>query len=137
MAEGSEEKAGVGMTDDERDGSPSGTEFRKWIGRIAVVALLLWALQILGFVTYSVLTQTPPSNGWLNKLIQDHYPAMIGIPLMSLTAICIVMCFQVAIGGPIEFEALGFKFRGASGPVLMWVLCFLALTLALRVLWSI
>jgi hypothetical protein len=137
MAEDSEDKAGVSMTDDERDGPLFETKVGKWVGGIAVVALLLWGVQILGMITYSVLMQTPPSNGWLNKLIQDHYPAMIGIPLMSLTAICIVMCFQVAIGGPIEFEALGFKFRGASGPVLMWVLCFLALTLALRVLWSI
>ncbi|SRR6266478_6756254 len=137
MAEGSEDKARIGMTDDERDGSPSGTEFRKWIGRIAIVAMLLWSVQVLGVMTYNVLMQTPPSNGWLNRLIQDHYPAMIGIPLMSGAAFCVVMSFEVAIGSPIEFEALGFKFRGASGPVLMWVLCFLAFTLAFRVLWSI
>jgi len=137
MAEGPEHKAGVGMTDDTRESSPSGTEFRKWTGRIAIVAMLLWSIQVIGFVTYDVLMQTPASNGWLNKLIQDHYPAMVGIPLLSGGAFCVVMSFEVAIGSPIEFEALGFKFRGASGPVLMWVVCFLAFTLAFRVLWSI
>jgi hypothetical protein len=137
MAEDSEDKAGVSMTDDERDGPLFETKVGKWVGGIAVVALLLWGVQILGMITYSVLMQTPPSNGWLNKLIQDHYPAMIGVPLMSGAAFCVVMTFEVAIGSPIEFEALGFKFSGASGPVLMWVLCFLVFTLAFRVLWSI
>jgi hypothetical protein len=38
------------------------------------------------------------------------------------------------VAGPIEFEALGFKFRGASGPVVLWVMCFLALVIGLYVL---
>jgi hypothetical protein len=135
--EGSEDKAGVDVTDNERRRALSETKFGKLLGGVAVVVLLVWGVQILGFVTYSVLTQAPPSKGWLNKIIQDHYPAIIGIPLMSMSAICIVMIFQVAIGTPIEFEALGFKFRGASGPLLMWVICFLVLTLAMRVLWSV
>ena len=122
---------------DENGTTRSDVAFRKWIGRIAILVILLWGVQVLGFITYNVLTERTRSEGWLNKLIEDHYPAMVGIPLMALAAFCIVMSFKVAIGSPIEFEVIGFKFKGASGPVIMWILCFLALTLAFRVLWSI
>jgi hypothetical protein len=37
--------------------------------------------------------------------------------------------------GKLEFEALGFKFRGASGPVVLWVLCYFAITLSIKLLW--
>jgi len=37
--------------------------------------------------------------------------------------------------GQIKFDALGFHFEGASGPIVMWVICFLAITLAIKVLW--
>jgi hypothetical protein len=37
--------------------------------------------------------------------------------------------------GPIEFEAIGFKFRGASGPIVLWVFCFLSIAVAFHLLW--
>jgi hypothetical protein len=125
------------MSEHDDDVTTSDAAFRKWIGRIAILALLLWGVQVLVFTTYNMLTESRASDGWLNTLLQDHYPAMVGIPLMAMAAFCIVISFKVAVGSPLEFEALGFKFRGASGPVIMWILCFLVLTLALRVLWAI
>jgi len=37
--------------------------------------------------------------------------------------------------GPIEFNGLGFEFKGASGQVAMWVVCFLAIAGAIKFLW--
>jgi hypothetical protein len=37
--------------------------------------------------------------------------------------------------GPIEFEAFGFKLRGASGPIVLWVFCFLSIAAAFQLLW--
>jgi hypothetical protein len=35
----------------------------------------------------------------------------------------------------IEFEAAGFKFRGASGPVVLWIFCYLAIVTSIKLLW--
>jgi hypothetical protein len=37
--------------------------------------------------------------------------------------------------GPMEFEGLGFKFKGAAGPVVLWAMCFIVIVLGIRVLW--
>jgi hypothetical protein len=47
---------------------------------------------------------------------------------------CIVLYLE-AKSGLIEFEGFGFKFRGASGEIILWVICFLAIMAAIKALW--
>ena len=42
----------------------------------------------------------------------------------------------VSATGPIEMEALGFKFRGASGPVVLRIFCFLVIVFGVYLLWN-
>ena len=35
----------------------SETQFRKWIGRVSIVALLLWGVQVLGYITFNMLAE--------------------------------------------------------------------------------
>jgi hypothetical protein len=37
--------------------------------------------------------------------------------------------------GKIKFEAFWLKFEGASGPIVMWILCFLAIVAGIKTLW--
>jgi hypothetical protein len=53
--------------------------------------------------------------------------------MAATTSFSIVSLFKVT-NGPIEFEALGFKFHGASGPVVLWLLCFLAVVVSFHLL---
>jgi hypothetical protein len=70
----------------------------------------------------------------LYRLALDHFAATIGLPCAGLAALCIVVALENT-SGPIEFEGLGFKFKGASGPIVLWVVCFLAITAAIKILW--
>lgn len=70
----------------------------------------------------------------LSQIIQKQTPAMLGVPWAGGAAMIVVLLFK-PVFGDMEFEALGFKFKGASGPVVLWVLCFLAETLAIHTLW--
>jgi hypothetical protein len=45
-------------------------------------------------------------------------------------ALFVVLVLRAA-AGPIEFEVLGLKFRGASGPVVLWIPCFLAIVVGI------
>jgi hypothetical protein len=70
----------------------------------------------------------------LYKVALDHFPVAIGLPSAVLPALCIVV-FLESSSGPIEFEGLGFKFKGASGPIVLLVFCFLAMAGAIKLLY--
>ena len=70
----------------------------------------------------------------LLQLALQHFPATIGLPSAAIAALCIVV-FLESSSGPIQFEGPGFKFKGASGPIVLWVLCFLAIAGAIKLLW--
>ena len=63
-----------------------------------------------------------------------HFAATVGLPSAAIAALCIVVFLESA-SGPIEFEGLGFRFKGASGPIVLWVFCFLAIAAAIKLLW--
>jgi hypothetical protein len=68
------------------------------------------------------------------ETLREHCVAVFGLPSAVATAFIIVI-FLRQTDGPIEFEGLGFKVKGAAGQVVMWVLCFLAIAAALKLCW--
>jgi hypothetical protein len=68
------------------------------------------------------------------SVLKDHFAAIIGLPGAAGVAFVLVI-FLRQTEGPIEFEGLGFKFKGAAGQVVLWVLCFLAIAGAIKLLW--
>jgi hypothetical protein len=60
---------------------------------------------------------------WFIEAMKPHLGAAIGVPLSAIVAFIMVTVFEVK-SGPIEFEALGLKFRGASGPIILWSFVF-------------
>ncbi|MDQ3564018.1 MAG: hypothetical protein M3436_07730 [Pseudomonadota bacterium] len=48
-------------------------------------------------------------------ITRKHFPAVVGLPIACLAALFIVLISD-NLFGPLEFEAPGFKFKGASGP---------------------
>ncbi|MBW8882521.1 MAG: hypothetical protein JF615_14205 [Asticcacaulis sp.] len=67
-------------------------------------------------------------------LFRTHFSVVIGLPCAAAIAFSVVQ-FLRQTDGPIEFEGLGFKFKGAAGQVVMWVLCFLVIVLGVKALW--
>lgn len=65
---------------------------------------------------------------------KEHFAVVVGLPAALIAALFVVSIFEITIG-PIEFEACGFKFRGASGPIVFWVICFLAIGGSIKLLW--
>lgn len=69
------------------------------------------------------------------ELYQRNFIVIIGLPLAAFAALFLVVFLEQAQGA-LEFEGLGFKFKGASGPIVLWVLCYLAFVLCFKVLWE-
>jgi hypothetical protein len=70
----------------------------------------------------------------LYRIALQHFPATIGLPSAGIASLCIVVALENT-SGPIEFEGFGLKFKGASGPIVLWVICFLAIAGAIKWLW--
>jgi hypothetical protein len=93
------------------------------------VAAVLASVAIFAVTILIIIVRIQP---W--PLVEAHFPAMIGLPGAAVVAFVLVV-FLRQTEGPIEFEGLGFKIKGAAGQVIMWVICFLAITGAIKLLW--
>ena len=75
-------------------------------------------------------------GGWILPLFRDHYVFFVGLPFAGLLSHFLVGTLESS-RGKIEFEVLGLKFKGASGPIIMWVIVFLAIVVSFRMVWSL
>jgi hypothetical protein len=95
--------------------------------------LLLMMLVLAG--VYAYLIFGVGINPEFLDLYKKNFLVIIGLPLAAMASLFLVLILEYS-KGPIEFEALGFKFKGASGPLVMWVICFLAIACAFKLLWN-
>ena len=103
-----------------------------WTGVVGTGVLTSF---FFAFLAYQSLRGGLEPTNWLIHLTRDHYAALVGTPMSAISAFCIVSLLKVT-SGPIEFEAFGLKFHGASGPIILWVICFLSVTAAFHLLWT-
>jgi hypothetical protein len=108
---------------------PRFEHLRRWLMlAIAVVAVSGIALLIVALWRNRydpVLTQLAIAN----------FPAIVGLPLAAVAAFIVVAVFRQS-ENPIEFEALGFKLKGAAGEIVLWIACFMSLVIEIRLLWK-
>ena|ERR1700730_12330800 len=100
------------------------------LGTIALGGCLALVLMI------QVLRPTDPNTSWIISEFKQHFAATIGVPLSALAAFCVVTLLR-ATTGPIEIESQFIKFRGASGPIIFWILCFIAIVIGMKLLWGL
>jgi hypothetical protein len=73
-------------------------------------------------------------QAWL-KVTQDHFAAIVGLPAAACGSLFLVLVLRLA-SGPITIKMPGFQFEGAAAPIVFWVICFLAMASAIKMLWK-
>jgi hypothetical protein len=76
------------------------------------------------------------NNPTAHNIVVEHFVACVALPLAGVFALLVVALFR-STEGRIQFAFLGFKFEGASGPIIMWVICLLVLVGSMRMLWGL
>ena len=119
----------------ESDMSDPQQRFKQGIIKAAVIGTAIWTGFFFLFLVINLVFPTMiPEEGWFLAMIKQQPAATIGIGMSAISAFCLVTVLEYA-RGPIEFEFWKFKFRGASGPVVLWIMCFLAMILGVYLLW--
>ncbi len=101
--------------------------------RVVTWLLLILVPVVAGIALAGILVYVSP--GTLIQIIEKHFAATIGLPMAALAAAFLVIGLSHS-GGPVRFEGLGFRFEGTSGEIILWIACFLAITAAIKLLWS-
>jgi hypothetical protein len=70
---------------------------------------------------------------WL-ETFRKQFAAVVGLPAAALVALFLVLVLRMT-DGPIEAEIGGLKFKGAAAPIVFWLLCFLSIAVAIKLLW--
>jgi len=94
-----------------------------------IVALFCY-IGFLALITFWGVDQ------WMGDLFEKHYLFFVGPPFAGLVAHFLVGTLENA-RGKIEFEVIGLKFKGASGPIVMWTLVFLIIVVCMRLTWNV
>jgi len=100
--------------------------------------ILKWT-SVLFFVFMVIIVSIYSADALLDipGIDSNDYPGAVAIAYVTFAAslaLMLVLLLNFTLG-PIEFNGLGFSFKGASGPVVLWVLCFLAIIAGLSVIY--
>lgn len=109
------------------------------------IAIIIITLGILGYgIALSLatfLSRKPSSLGASLKSWFMSSPAQhIGIPCSAIASFAVVFILLRAFpakkgeDGGLALKAFGLEFSGPSGPITLWLMCFLALIFALKLL---
>jgi hypothetical protein len=105
-----------------RDEPPRLIRATAWIG--------IWSALVLGLI---FIIRSWDDNG-VRDVELRHFGAVIGLPVAALGAFVLIALFRT-VEGQIKGKLWKFEFEGAAGPIIMWIFCFLAMVVALKVMW--
>ena len=110
--------------------SPVWESWLRIVSRWSVLlGAMLYGVTFFAFSIYGMIHEE-----WVEEIAKQHFAAAIGLPCAALAALLLVTILEIN-AGRIEFKAYGLEFKGAAGPIVMWVLCFIAIAGAIRLLW--
>jgi hypothetical protein len=109
--------------------------FDQLVRKGAAAVAIIGTVSMFGILGYFTYVSDDPAKQWMRTIVTDHPAAAIGLPICAVIASCIVLLFN-ATSGPIEFEIPGVKLHGGSGPAVIWVVTFLAISYAMKMLWK-
>ena len=108
---------------------------REWQSQVSRVVAVVGPFVLLAPIIYVacliVSSDTPPSY---SAFVLQNYLVFFGMPYAAFFSYYLVSALESS-RGPIEVEFVGFKFKGAAGPLVFWLLVFLSVQLGFKLFW--
>jgi hypothetical protein len=114
----------------------------KVIAFAPAIAVVVTAAGLFGYAIALLLAAffyETPLGDTLHTWFMESPAANIGIPCSAISAFAIVAVLLRAFPpgsekGKLTFKAFGLQFEGPSGPITLWLMCFLGFVFAMRLL---
>jgi hypothetical protein len=104
--------------------------------RLDIGLRIIGVLLLVPFIAaFLVLVFTDWMQSDVRKVVIAHPGAIVVLPAAGIFALLVVAIFQVTSGN-VEFEVSeNFKLKGASGPILMWIIAYAVIANSVYLLW--
>jgi hypothetical protein len=117
----------------------------KIINGTPAIAITIVGIGLVGYIIALILAAFFPDalggrGAELAKAFTAHTAQNIGVPCAAASAFAIVAALLKAFppptdaNGQVSLKAFGLEFSGPSGPITLWLMCFLGFVFALRLL---
>lgn len=116
-----------------RKRASSEEEIISWTRRVVVLVAVLGTIAFCAGSLWILIWSIYNESFWID-IVQRQVPAVVGLPLAAIASLCLVVLLE-STSGRVELEVIGFKLKGAAGPAILWVICFLAMAVAIRANW--
>jgi hypothetical protein len=93
---------------------------------LAIAAIVFYLL----FVVWGQPLEPPP----FTIIFRQHFLALVALSMAAALAFILVTLLPSERGN-LEFQAFGIKIRGASAPIVLWIICFFVIVVATKLLW--
>ena len=100
-----------------------------------IAHFIAFAVSVAAVILFAFWVLVDWRQPYWSRIIEEHFAAIIGLPMSAAGAFIVVVFLRQGVAGPIEFEGMGFKFKGPSGAVVLWLMCFLGIVIGIKVLW--
>jgi hypothetical protein len=75
------------------------------------------------------------SDAALSALVTKNFAAIAGLPFAFVASFVVVALFRQGESA-VDFDAFGVKLKGAAGEIILWLLCFVAISGSISLLWK-
>ena len=84
------------------------------------------------FAPYWLINIDNSSETFCPKMIKSQF--LVGLPMAGLASLFVTLILKIS-AGDLAFEIAGLKFKGAAAPIVFWIICFLSITISIKMLW--
>lgn len=89
---------------------------------------------VLGIAYIYGLISALIGNAEIKKILYEHLLAVLGVPGAIIISLVLITILE-QVSGKIKMKGFGIEFEGASGPIILWVIVFMAIVSSLHMLW--
>jgi magnesium-transporting ATPase (P-type) len=119
--------------------APEKSHLPKALSNETAVQKAMKTVILVGFVAFFLayfiyILNSMYAENWVFDTVSSQPAATMMLAFAALISLFVVLLLQFSTG-PIRFSIPGFDFEGASGPIVLWVMCFLAVISAIKLLW--
>ena len=107
---------------------------KNWQANSRTAIIIAGPLVLLGPIMYVAWLLVNDASVFYSSLVLRNYLIFFGMPYAAFFAYYLVITLESS-RGPIEFEFMSLKFKGAAGPLVFWLLIFLSVQLGFKMFW--